>query len=130
MVVVLGALAALQAGCMVRVTRVSDPGTAFERAREEALGFSGHRGPARELNLLAFDASERKLVRVSLPLWLLRTVDHDIDWEDLDPEDEYGRLRRHRKLGRLRWEDIERAAPGILMEVVEDEGERVLVWLR
>jgi hypothetical protein len=33
-------------------------------------------------------------------------------------------------MGRLRLEDIERAGPGILMEVMEDEGDRVLIWLR
>jgi hypothetical protein len=129
-VAAVGALAAAQAGCLVHVTRVSDPGTAFAQAREEAQRFVGRPGPASELNVLAFDPSARKLVRVSVPLWLLRSAEGEIDWDDIDPDDEHGRWRRNRKLDRLRWKDIERSAPGILMEVLEDEGDRVLVWLR
>jgi hypothetical protein len=123
-------LATAQAGCIVHVTRVSDAGTAFERAREEALRFAGRPGPASELNVLAFDPSERKMVRVSVPLWLIRSAEGHIDWDDIDPDDEHRRWRRNRKLGKLRWEDIERSAPGILLEVLEDEGDRVLIWLR
>jgi hypothetical protein len=129
-VAAVGALAAAQAGCLVHVTRVSDPGTAFERAREEAQRFTGRPGPASELNVLAFDPSDRKMVRVSVPLWLLRNIEGDIDWDDIDPDDEHGRWRRNRKLRGMNWKDIERSAPGILVEVLEDEGDRVLVWLR
>jgi hypothetical protein len=130
MVAAVGALALGQAGCLVRVTRVSDPGAAFERAREEALRFAGRSGPASELNVLAFDPSDRKMVRVSVPLWLVRAAEGEIDWDDMDPDGEHRRWRRHKKVGGLRWKDIERSAPGILMEVLEDEGDRVLIWLR
>lgn len=118
-------LAVLETGCIVHITREASPTAAFARAREEAVRFADREGRASELNLLAWDPDERKLVRVSVPLWLVRSADRHVDVE-LDPE--YERWRR--KMGKLRWEDIERAGPGILLEVLEDEGDRVLVWLR
>ena len=128
-VVALGLLAALEAGCLVQVTHVADPTAAFLRARDEAERVTSREVRATELNVLAWDPDERKMVRVSVPLWLLRSADHrHADWEFGD--DERDRERWRRRVDRLRWEDIERAGPGILMEVTEDEGDRVLVWLR
>jgi hypothetical protein len=67
-------------------------------------------------------------VRISLPLWLVRKLDRDGRLElDLDDEDR-GRSRRlARRLRSLK--DIERAGLGVLLEVEERSGERVLVWL-
>jgi hypothetical protein len=127
--VVLGLLGALEAGCLVHVTHVSDPGDAFVRAREEASRLTSRRGRATELNVLAWDPRDREMVRVSVPLWLVRKVDRHADW-DFDGGDERDRERWRRHMGRMRWEDLERAGPGILVEVLEDEGDRVLVWLR
>lgn len=127
-VVALGLLAALEAGCLVQVTHVADPTGAFLSARDEAERVTAREVPASELNVLAWDPHERKMVRVSVPLWLLRSADHHADWEF--GGDERDRQRWRRRMDRLRWEDIERSGPGILMEVTEDEGDRVLVWLR
>src|SRR5262245_23569656 len=126
MVAVLGAL---EAGCMVHVTHFSDPRAAFARARDEAVHDGARRGPVSQLNVLAWDPGDREMVRVSVPLWLLRTAGQDVDWDDFEG-DEHDRERWRRRMGKLRWEDIERAAPGILLEVTEDEGDRVLIWLR
>jgi hypothetical protein len=127
-VAAVAALAALGSGCLVQVTHVSDPGAAFGRARAEAQRFEGRQGPAHELNLLAWEPDERKMVRVSVPLWLIHEAGDHVDWDDVDVEDGHGRWKKC--VRRLRWEDIERAGPGILLEVQEDEGDRVLVWLR
>ena len=129
---VVGAVALLglvETGCLVQVTHVSDPGRAFARARDEALRDGARHGRASHLNVLAWDPSDREMVRVSVPLWLLHTVQHDVDWDDVDG-DGHGHEAWRRQMGHLRWEDIERAGPGILLEVTEDEGDRVLVWLR
>lgn len=128
-VVALGLLGALEAGCIVHVTHVSDPGSAFLRAREEALRAAPRGARATELNVLAWDPGDREMVRVSVPLWLVRKADRHADW-DLDFGDERDRGRWRRRMDGMRWEDIERAGPGILLEVMEDEGDRVLVWLR
>jgi len=121
--------AATQAACLVQITRVSDAGPVFEQARRDALRYQGRPGPARELNVLVFERSERKLVRVSVPMWIVRAAERRVDWEkefEGDGEDEVAqRVRRH-----VRLEDIEKAGLGILAEVEEEDGEQVLVWLR
>ena len=122
-------LGLLEAGCLVHVTHVSDPGRAFARARDEAVRDGERRGRPSHLNLLAWDPGDREMVRVSIPLWLLENVKGDVDFDDFEGDDRDAE-RWRRRMGRLRWEDIARSAPGILLEVTEDEGDRVLVWRR
>lgn len=122
-------LGLVEAGCLVNITHVSDPTRAFARARDEAVRDGARRGRASHLNVLAWDPSDREMVRVSVPLWLVHNIEHDIDWDDEGGEG-HDHERWRRQMGKLRWEDIERAGPGILLEVTEDEGDRVLVWLR
>ncbi|HVR71231.1 MAG TPA: hypothetical protein VMT87_10345 [Vicinamibacteria bacterium] len=121
--------AGTQAACLVQITRVSDPGPVFAQARRDAARHQGRPGPARELNVLVFEKSERKLVRVSVPMWIVRAAERRVDWEkEIGGEggDEVAwRVRRH-----VRLEDIEKAGLGILAEVEEEDGEQVLVWLR
>jgi hypothetical protein len=127
--------AAAASGCMVQITHVSDPEPLFRRARLEAERYQGRRGPAHELNVLVFEPSERQVVRVSVPMWMVRVAERHVDWDreisgrserDLDPEERAARsLRRH-----VRLEDIEKAGLGVLAEVVDDDGEQVLVWLK
>jgi hypothetical protein len=120
--------AATQAACLVQITRVSDAGPVFAQARRDALRYQGRPGPARELNVLVFEREEGKLVRVSVPMWIVRAAEKRVDWEkEWDDEDDEvaRRVRRH-----VRLEDIEKAGLGILAEVEEEDGEQVLVWLR
>jgi len=124
---------ALSSGCLVQIEHVRDPRPQFEAARREAERLQGRRGPAHELNVLVYDAREQKLVRVSVPMWLARKIesrvdwdkDVDLDWKDGDKERVRKSLRRHVNL-----KEIERAGLGVLVEVEEDDGEQVLVWLR
>lgn len=117
-------LAALGAGgCLVSVEHASNPAAAFERARAEAQRVARRGGTVHELNMLAYDPDEAELTRVSLPMWLCRKMKGDLD---LGGSDE----RLARSLGQhLRIQDIERAGPGVLVEVEEEDGEQVLVWL-
>jgi hypothetical protein len=120
--------AAPQAACLVQVTQVADASPLFEQARREALRHQGRPGPARELNVLVYERGDRKLVRVSLPMWFVRAAERRAHWhkELEDDDDEVVRhVRRH-----VRLEDIEKAGLGILVEVDEEDGEQVLVWLR
>lgn len=119
----------LETGCFIQVDHVADPRAAFRDARAEALLYAGRPGPARELNLLVYDAGERELVRVSLPMWVVRKLDRDGREFDLDFDDRpHGLARAMKRHVRLR--DIERAGLGILLEAEEDEGGQVLIWLR
>lgn len=114
-------LAVQSTGCLfeVAVEKVKDPTAAFRQARAEAERLQGRRGPAHEVNVLVYDRNEGELVRASVPMWLVRKAGRHVDADvELD-----------RKLGRhLR--DIEKAGLGILVEVEEEDGDQVLVWLR
>jgi hypothetical protein len=120
----------LAAGCLVDVDHVSDPSAAFKEARQEAAKQQGRSGPAHSLNILAYDASDHELVRVRLPMWLVHKLDEDeAIFEDWDLDDDHtvrleGVLEHHLSL-----EDLEDAGLGVLLEVEEDDGERVLIWL-
>ena len=148
--VALALVGLLASGCLieVQIDKVRDPREAFREARAEALRYQGRRGPAQQLRAVIYDPDDGKLIRVTLPMWLVRKAGRNQDW-DWDEEqecrgqsrkadDRSGRdqrcdsgervehtLRRHVSL-----KDIERAGLGILVEVEEDRGERVLVWLR
>jgi hypothetical protein len=73
-----------------------------------------------QLFVLAFDPHDRRIVRVTLPFWLLRmkprgTIDFNasrVDLEDL----------------KLTVEDLERFGPTLIVDHQGMSGERVLVW--
>jgi hypothetical protein len=74
-----------------------------------------------QLHVLAFDPSDRRIVRLSVPFWLLRfktggaTIDlngNRMDLEDL----------------KLSVEDLERYGPALIVDHLAPDGERVLVW--
>jgi hypothetical protein len=126
-VVILGAC--LASGCFVSVTRVANPAAAFDEARAEAARYAGRPGPARSLQVLVYDPGDRELVRVSLPMWIVRKIEHEADWDD-EWDDQGGDKVRHALRGRLTLRDLERSALGTLIEVEEEDGEQVLVWLK
>ena len=119
------------AGCLVEVKEVSDPRPVFDQARAEALRFQGRPGPAHQVNVLAFDRDEHRLVRVCVPMWLVRKIGSkagaggDFDLEGADGERVARKIHRH-----VRLEEIEKAGLGILLEAEEEDGSQVLVWLR
>ncbi len=121
-------LAGLSSACLVEIDRVADPGAAFEQARREAARFQGRPGPAHHVNVLVYDQGDGQLVRVCVPMWLARRIArHEGGDFDVDP----GEGRAEEKVKRhVRLEDIEKAGLGILVEVEEDAGDRVLVWLK
>lgn len=132
----LGALVLLlQAACFLEVDHVSDPRPAFRRARAEAEKVQGQRGPAHRLNVLAYDPDDGELVRVSLPLWLCRKIEKEVDWDEGDREwsradrDNAEKMRRRLKR-HVTLEQIEKAGLGILAEIEDDDGSQVLIWLK
>jgi hypothetical protein len=79
------------------------------------------RADPEELHVLAFDQSDRRIVRVTVPFWLLRfktggaTIDlngNRMDLEDL----------------KLSVEDLERYGPSLIVDHLAPDGDRVLVW--
>ena len=118
------AVTTVSAGCLVDVQEVSDAGPAFAKARAEAARVEGRAGPPGSLEILAYDRRDGHLVRVSLPMWIVEKMDdEDID---INLDDDAGeRIRSHIKLS-----ELEKAPLGPLVEVEEEDGDQVLVWLR
>src|SRR5262245_7130104 len=82
----LGVLALSLAGaaCFVEIDHCKDPSDAFRQARSEAARYQGRPGPAHRLNVLVFDPGDHELVRVSLPMWLVRKLHDKVDWDDAE----------------------------------------------
>jgi hypothetical protein len=132
-------LALLSTACLVNVTHVSNPDRYFDEARRSANAVAGQEGPAKELRVLVYDADDRKLVRVELPLGLVRRLagnkefDWDFDFDDHDMCDSgksRGCAEARRKLRKFRGRDLDKLPLGPLVEVTEDDGERVFIYLR
>ena len=77
--------------------------------------------PPEQINVLVFDPDDGRIVRVTIPFWLLRlkvggtTIDLNsgrMDLEDL----------------KLSVEDLERFGPTLIIDHSARDGERVLVW--
>jgi hypothetical protein len=92
----------------------------FLRANPDRPGRSDARRPD-QLYVLAFDPDDERIVKVTIPFWLLRlkargaTVDFNggsLDLEDL----------------KLTVEDLERFGPTLIVDHKSSGGERVLVW--
>jgi hypothetical protein len=122
--------ALLETGCIVQITKVADPRPIFAQARLEAGRYAGRPGRAHEVNVLVYEPDEGQLIRVSLPIWLVKKMEHHVDWDDVDVDgDDAEHVKRVLKR-RIRLEDIEKAGLGTLVEVDEEDGEQVLVWLK
>ena len=113
-VAVVLALAVLETGCHVSMTKVSDPRPMFDAARREAQKVAGRTGRASQVNVLVYDPKDEQLIQVSVPMWMAKKFD------------------RHLEVGerRIRLEDFAKAGAGTFVEVDEDGGEQVLVWLK
>src|SRR5262249_32842539 len=76
------------------------------------------------LRVLAYDPREGKLVRVSLPFWLLRLAPASRHMRLGTAEMDFDSDRLH-----LTMDDIERAGPGLLLDTESPgDGVLVLVW--
>jgi hypothetical protein len=126
--------AGVSAGCLIQVSHTTNADAAFREARAEATRLAGGSGRASQVNVLVFDPDDEKLVRIRVPMWLARKVyriaepdgELEIDFDDDDGDGDLARRLR----GRVSLEELEKAGPGLLVEVDEDGGEQVLVWLR
>ena len=120
-------LSLLATGCLVEVRTVNDPGPDLARARAEVEDVARHPGPAKSVHVIAYDPDDRKLVKVDVPLWLVHKFKDQDDEIDLG-HDISGRASDHLK--RISLRDLEKVGRGALVEVRDDDGTQVLVWLR
>jgi hypothetical protein len=126
------ALGLAESACLVQITHVADPRPIFDAAHAEAERLAGRPGRAHELNVLVWNRDDHELVRVSLPMWIVRRAERHIDWDDDDAfgGDRHARDHVRQAMHHVRLEDLEKAGLGILAEVEEEGGDQVLVWLR
>jgi hypothetical protein len=119
-------------GCFtVRVIRnVKNPdryfSTAYKRIDNIHRKRPNREGRADSIEVLVYEASERQLVKVSAPFWLVNTW-MDIGIKAADEEDGFEFDERYD----FDWSDIkdlEKLGPGLLVEI-EDEESKVLIWL-
>ena len=75
------------------------------------------------LRVLAYDTHEEKLVRVSIPFWLLRLAptNHVSFLNDTGIDFDSDRVR-------LTLADLERRGPGLILDQADRRGSHVLVW--
>lgn len=88
---------------------------------ERATPSSSPAAPLKTMNVIAWDDDEGKLVRFSLPFWLLRLKSGPIQlsaysqgWDDRGVS--------------FRVEDLEKHGPGLLLDVNERSEGRVIIW--
>lgn len=126
-------LALVFSACIgVRIERdVAYPEAAFARAEDriEALEsrLHGRKGSAHRLHLMVYDGDERKLIQVSVPLWI---VDACMDLAgDSDSEDRVHRLEDRYDIEWKAIKDLGRFGPGLLASII-DERSRILIWIQ
>jgi hypothetical protein len=75
------------------------------------------------LRVLAYDTHAEKLVRVSIPFWLLRMAPsrHVSFLSDTGVDFDSDRIR-------LTLDDLERRGPGLILDQADRRGSQVLVW--
>ncbi len=92
----------------------------FLRSNPDRPARANARNPD-HLYVLAFDPDDERIVRVTIPFWLLRFKSHgstiDFNGGRLDLEDL-----------KLSVEDLERLGPTLIVDHTTSDGERVLVW--
>ncbi len=120
------------AGCFtVKVVKnVKNPDRFFDSAyrRIESIHqkHPNREGRAHSIFVLIYEASERQVVKVSAPFWLVNSC-MDIGIQAADEEEEFGFNERYD----FDWRDIkdlEKVGPGLLVEI-DDEESKILIWL-
>jgi hypothetical protein len=82
------------------------------------------RPPLNSMHIMAWDEHERKLVRLTLPFWILR-LGRTGDLRLSPSESGISRgVRLHVSAA-----DLERNGPGLLLDTKMQRGERLLVWM-
>jgi hypothetical protein len=89
----------------------------------EALRTSQSTAKLETLRVLAYDTHEEKLVRVSIPFWLLRLAPSRHMTFLSDSGIDFDSDRVHVTL-----DDLERRGPGLILDQADRRGSQVLVW--
>jgi hypothetical protein len=111
-------LLALGLSACVRTRHLTDAVPVFAKARAEAARAQGEPGRPGRLNVLVFEPEDGELTEIKLPMWLWRKFAKEADFGDETIAEA------------LKPEALDRAGRGLLLEVEDEDGGQVLVWLR
>jgi hypothetical protein len=104
---------------LIELRKDDDP--IVHRSAEDA-----HAAPIQLVRVMVYSPDSRKLVNVSLPMWVLRMAPgkrFSYMSDNMDANLDFGSRRVH-----LTLEDIERHGPGLILDESDRHGARVLVW--
>ena len=126
-------LALIMTGCfgLHIESGVHDPEAYFARAQRE-IERLGEYGPGRHhrahtLCLLVYDRGERQVVRLSVPIWI---VEAGLDAGMRESADRHDSgLRKRYDVDWRAIKDLASFGPGLLVSI-DDEKDRVLIWLK
>ncbi|MFW6140684.1 MAG: hypothetical protein ACOC5S_04955 [Acidobacteriota bacterium] len=115
----------LMSGCFcVEVKKdVKNPNKYFREAQQKINRLHqidpDRRGPVSNVHILVFEKSERQLIRVIAPMWIIDSGMNYANTYDIDTncDFKFQEIKKLRDLG-----------PGLLMEV-DAEDSRVLIWI-
>jgi len=115
----------LMSGCLYVEVKddVKNPDKYFREAnrkiRKLERQFPDRRGPVSTINVLVYESSERKIIRVEAPIFLIDACmdTSDIYDIDIDCDFDFQKIRNLKDLG-----------PGMIMEADTEES-RVLIWI-
>lgn len=104
---------------LIEIRRDDDP--VIHRERVPATATDAHK--IASLRVLAYDNRHRKLVRISIPFWLLRLAPskHFSVFDDNGIDFDADRVH-------LTIDDLERRGPGLVLDQTDRRGSKVLVW--
>jgi len=106
---------------LIEIRRDRDDEPIFHR---ELVTASHSTARLEALRVLAYDPKQHKLVRVSIPFWLLRMAPSKFSFfnaGDIDVDLDTDRMR-------VTAEDLERRGPGLVLDEKDRRGALVLVW--
>ena len=91
------------------------------RLRQPIASVPSGRTRAEHLWILAWDPADERLVKMSLPFWLMRLGGRKIDFINPEHNIDFDRLK-------LNVQDLERIGPTLLLDHKVSTGQRVLIW--
>lgn len=114
-------LEAIRTGLPSRVPLI-DPDAPDGEPRLRSEGRPAFTGELQSLHVAAYDRRAGKLVRFSIPFWLLRMAPGgNVSFGDQALDDLAGREK-------LTVRELEALGPGLLIDEAKPDGDRVIVW--
>ena len=114
-------LEAIRARFQNRVALI-DPDAPDGQSRVRTEGRPTFTGELQSLHVAAYDRGAGKLVRFSIPFWLLRMApDGNVSFGEEALDDLAGREK-------LTVREVEAFGPGLLIDEAKPDGDRVVVW--